>query len=102
MIYNRDFKSRTLFVGVERCPVALFESFVERRPLLKHPCDGLFFFYLSSKRNRKFKHLFQTKPMDENTITHIIKVSVTGTSLKESEKKVYESSCKKNNSQKAE
>ena len=43
MIYNRDFKSRTLFVGGERCPVALFESFVERRPLLKHPCDGLFF-----------------------------------------------------------
>ena len=28
----------------ERCPVALFKSFVERRPLLKHwPCDGLFF-----------------------------------------------------------
>ena len=40
---NRDFKSRTLFVGGEKCPVALFESFVERRPLLKHPCDGLFF-----------------------------------------------------------
>ena len=40
---NRDFKSRTLFVGGERCPVALFESFVERRPLLKRPCDGLFF-----------------------------------------------------------
>ena len=27
--------------------VALFESFVERRPLLKHPCDGLFFFSTS-------------------------------------------------------
>ena len=40
---KRDFKSLTLFVGGERCPVALFESFVERRPLLKHPCDGLFF-----------------------------------------------------------
>ena len=41
---NRDFKSRTLFVGGERCPVALFKSFVEQRPLLKHwPCDGLFF-----------------------------------------------------------
>ena len=40
---NRDFKSLTLFVGGERCPVAVFESFVERRPLLKHPCDGLFF-----------------------------------------------------------
>ena len=29
---NRDLKSCTLFV-------ALFESFLERRPLLKHPCD---------------------------------------------------------------
>ena len=31
-----------------------------------------------------------------------MKVSVAGTSLKKSEKKVYKSSCKKNNSQKAE
>ena len=95
MITTGDFKSCTLFVG-------LFESFVERRPLLKHPCAGLFFFYLCSKRNRKFKHLVQTKPMGENTINHIMKVSVAGTSLKESEKKVYESLCKKNNSQESE
>ena len=40
--------------------------------------------------------------MGENTITNIMKVSVAGTSLKESEKKVYESLCKKNNSQEAE
>ena len=40
--------------------------------------------------------------MDENTITSIMKVSVAVTSLKESEKKVYESFCKKNNSQKTE
>ena len=33
--------------------------------------------------------------MGENTITHIMKVSVAATSLKESEKKVYESFCKK-------
>ena len=37
--------------------------------------------------------------MGENTITNIMKVSVAGTSLKESEKKVYESLCKKNNIQ---
>ena len=60
------------------------------------------FFYLSSKRNQKFKHLVHTKPMGENTITNIMKVSVPGTSLKESEDKVYESLCKKNNSQQAE
>ena len=40
--------------------------------------------------------------MGENTITNIIKVSVAGTSLKESEKKVNESLCKINNSQEAE
>ena len=40
--------------------------------------------------------------MGENPITHIMKVSVAGTSLKESEKKVYESLCTKNNSQEAE
>ena len=33
--------------------------------------------------------------MGENTITHIMKVSVAGTSLKEREKKAYESLCKK-------
>ena len=118
---------------------------MERKPLLKHPCDGLFFSYLISKRNRKFKHvaqvvetldsaiqrisiteinhairwiviypvdsairrlnnrgLVQTKPMGENTMTNIMKVSVAGISLEESEKKVYESLCKKNNSQEAE
>ena len=49
------------------------------------------FVYLDSKRNRKFKHLVRTKPMGENTIINIMKVSVAGTSLKESEKKAYES-----------
>ena len=44
-------------------------------------------FYLSSKGNRKFKHLVQTKPMGEKIITNIMKLSVAGTSLKESEKK---------------
>ena len=99
---NRDFKSRTLFVGGERCPFALFESFGERRPLLNLSMRWSVFFYLSSKRNRKIKQLVRTKLMGENTITNIMKVSVAGTSLKESEKKVYESLCKKNNSQEAE
>ena len=46
------------------------------------------FFSFSSKRNRKFnhKHLVQTKPMGENTTRNIMKESVAGTSLKESEK----------------
>ena len=40
--------------------------------------------------------------MGENTITNIMKVSVAGISLKESEKNVYESECKKSNGQQAE
>ena len=88
---NRDFKSRTLFVGGERCPFALFESFGERRPLLNLSMRWSVFFYLSSKRNRKIKQLVRTKLMGENTITNIMKVSVAGTSLKESEKNVCES-----------
>ena len=88
----RDFQSRTLFVGGDRCPVALFKSFVERRPLLKHSCDGLFcfvFFFSNSVANvtEKFKNLVQTKPMSENIITNITKVSVAGTSLKKVRKK---------------
>ena len=45
------------------------------------------FLYLSGKRNRKFKHLVQTKPMGENTITNRMKVSVAGTSIKKERKK---------------
>ena len=37
--------------------------------------------------------------MGENTITNIMKVSVATASIKESDKKVNESLCKKNNSQ---
>ena len=40
--------------------------------------------------------------MGEDTRTNIMKEFLPGTSLKESEKNVYESFCKKNNSQEAE
>ena len=43
--------------------------------------------------------LKETEPMSEKTITNIMNVSVAGTSLKKLRKKVYESLCKKNNSQ---
>ena len=60
-------------------------------------------FYLSSKRNWKFKHLVQTKPMNENIISNIMKLSVAGISLKKSAKKrLRVIKCKTNNSQQAE
>ena len=65
------------------------------------------FFYLSSKQNRKFKHLVQTKLMGENTITHIIKVLVAGTQWCTMKVSVAGTSlvvalCKKNSSKEAE
>ena len=63
---NRDFRSHMLFVGGERCPVTLFESFVD-----DCPCDGLFFSTSAANETEKFKHLVQTKPMGENTITNM-------------------------------
>ena len=79
---NWDFKSRTLFVGGERCSVALFKSFVEQRTLLKHwPCDGLFFSTSVANKTENLNIVFKLlKPMGENTI-----VSIADTSLKESE-----------------
>ena len=89
---EQGYKFSMITTGISihvRCPleekgVRLLSSsffFVERRPLFKKTCNGLFFFYLSSKRNRKFnhKHLVQTKPMGENTISNIMKVSLAGT-----------------------
>ena len=47
-------------------------------------------FFSTSVANEtvNFKYLARTKPMGENTITNIMKVSVAGTSLKESKKNV--------------
>ena len=67
---NRDFKTRMLRVKGERCLVALFKFFVERRPL-NVGWSGPFYF--SIKWNRKFyDHLAQTKPVGENTIRNIV------------------------------
>ena len=52
---NRDFQPRMFSVGGERCPVALFKQFVERRPLNMRWSGP---FYLSIKRNRKLNDNF--------------------------------------------
>ena len=66
-----------VFVGGERCPVALFKSFVERTSVANET-ENL------SIWGPRYK-------LNQYTITNKMKVSVAGTSLKESEKKVYES-----------
>ena len=47
--------------------------------------SGFFFFPISVANETE--HLVQTKPMGENIITNIMKVSVAGTSLKKVRKK---------------
>ena len=82
---NRDFQPRMFSVGGERCSVALFKQFVERRPLnMRWPGP----FHLSIKRNRRLimndNIWFKSQPMGENTINNMMKTTVAGTSLEES------------------
>ena len=62
------------------------------------------FFFSTSVANEteKLNIWFKLNQWAKKTITNIMKVSEAGTSLKEREKKVYESLCKKTNSQEAE
>ena len=84
---SRDFKSCMLFVGGERCPVAVFKSFVERRPVLKHPCNGLLLSTSKANETENLNNWFKLTPWGKNIITNVMKLSVAGTGLKESEKK---------------
>ena len=63
-------------------------------------CFFVFFSTSVAKETENLNIWSKLNQISENTITDIMKVSVAGTSLKESEKKVYESLCKKNNSRK--
>ena len=91
---KRDFQKRMFSVGGERCPVALFKQFVERRPLNMRWSGP---FYLSIKRNRRLKDniWFKTQPMGENTIGNMMKITLAGTSLEESHKKFTNHSVRK-------
>ena len=55
------------------------QVFRRAKTSIETPIQWSVSFYLSSKRNRKFKHLVQTKPMGENIITNIMKLSLAGT-----------------------
>ena len=81
-------------VGGERCPVALFKQFVERRPLNMRWSGP---FYLSIKTNRRLNDniWFKTQPMGVNTISNMMKTAVPGTSLEESHKKFTNHSARK-------
>ena len=63
---------------------------------------SVFFSTSVAKETENLNIWSKLNQISENTITDIMKVSVAGASLKESEKKVYEPLCKKNNSREAE
>lgn len=91
---KRDFQPRMFTVGGERCPVAIFKQFVERRP------PNMKFsgpFYLSIKRNRRSNDntWFKCQPMGVNSISDMMKTIVAGTSLEESEKRFTNHSARK-------
>ena len=91
---NRDFQPRMFSVGRERCPLAIFKQFVERRPLNMRWSGP---FHLSIKRNRRLNDniWFKTQPMDVNTISNMMKTTVAGTSPEESHKKFTNHSARK-------
>ena len=91
---SRDFQPRMFSVGGERCPVALFKQFVERRSLNMRWSGP---FYLSFKRNRRLNDniWFKTLPMGEITISNMMKTTVADTSLEESHKKFTNHSSRK-------
>ena len=96
---NRDFQPRMFSVGGERCPVALFKQFVERRPLNMRWSGP---FYLGIKRNRRLNDMwFKTQPMGVNTISNMMKTTVAGTSLEESHKRFTNHSARKKNNEQA-
>ena len=91
---NRDFQPQMFSVGAERCPVALFKQFVERRPLDMRWSGP---FYLGIKTNRRLNDniWFKTQPLGVNTISNMMKKLVAGTSLEESHKKFTNHSARK-------
>ena len=97
---NRDFQPRMFSVAGERCPVALFKQFVERRPLNMRWSGP---FYLGIKRNRRLNDniWFKTQPMGVNTISNVMKTTVAGTSLEESHKRFTNHSARKKNNEQA-
>ena len=91
---NRDFQPRMFSVGGERCPVALFKQFVERRPLNMR-WSGTFYPSIQTNRRLNDNIWFKTQPMGVNTISNMMKTTVAGTSLEESHKKFTNDSARK-------
>ena len=91
---SRSFRPRMFQTGGERCPVALFQEFIRRRPSTLQQSGP---FYLAIKANRQDddETWYKAQPMGVNKINSMMKDIVAGTTLETSEKRFSNHSARK-------
>ena len=82
----RQFQPKMFHTGGERCPVALFRQYINRRPRNLRASGP---FYLSIKYNSgpSDETWYKVQPMGENKINSMMKNIISQTSLQSSEKR---------------
>ena len=78
--------------GGERCPVALFDLYVSKRPLLLKTSGR---FYLTPKQSFSQDSWYTSSPVERNTIGKFMKEIISGTPLEKSGKKLTNHSGRK-------
>ena len=90
----RQFQPKMFHTGGERCPVALFRQYINRRPRNLRASGP---FYLSIKYNGgpSDETWYKVQPMGENKINSMMKNVISQTSLQSSEKRFTNHSARK-------
>ncbi|XP_066015364.1 uncharacterized protein KIAA1958-like [Pocillopora verrucosa] len=90
----RQFQPKMFQTGGERCPVALFRQYINRRPRNLRASGP---FYLSIKYNSgpSDETWYKVQPMGENKINSMMKNIISQTSLQSSEKRFTNHSARK-------
>ncbi|CAB4009817.1 zinc finger MYM-type 2-like [Paramuricea clavata] len=90
---SRDFLPKMYATGDERCPVALFNEYLSRRPAALQNSGP---FYLSIKYNSNNNTWYKAQPMGTNRINEMMKRIVQGTQLEHQQQKklTNHSACK--------
>ena len=91
---TRQFQPKMFQTGGERCPVALFRQYINRRPRNLRASGP---FYLSIKYNGgpSDETWYKVQPMGENKINSMMKNIITQTSLQSSENRLTNHSARK-------
>ena len=88
----RSFLPKMFATGDERCPVAIFNEFLWRRPPELRTTGPL---YLSCVSNPSSQVWYKRQPMGENKINGMMKSAIERTSLEDSSKKFSNHSARK-------